>query len=114
MVKYVGEDHIDQVFSALAHPVRRAILEHLKRSNASVSTLAAPYEISLPAITKHLKVLERAGLIERQREGQTHLIKLHAARMKEASVWIDRYRVFWESQLDNLEKYLFEEDLEAI
>lgn len=95
---------------ALAHPVRRSILEQLKTSDASVSALAEPHDISMPAVSKHLKILERAGLIEREKRGQVRQIHLRAGKLKEASEWIERYRLFWESQLNQLEDFLLEEN----
>jgi DNA-binding transcriptional ArsR family regulator len=97
---------LDQTFSALADPTRRAILARLATGEATVAELAAPFTISLPAISRHLKVLERAGLISRGREAQWRPRTLRADPMKEAADWLDDYRHFWEQSLDRLEQYL--------
>jgi DNA-binding transcriptional ArsR family regulator len=99
-------DRLDKVFSALSDPTRRAILERLARSEASVMELAAPFEMSLPAISKHLRILEHAGLVAREREGRFHHMHLTAAAMKDAAEWLEHYRRFWAAQLDNLAAYL--------
>ena len=101
-------DHLSATFSALADPTRRAILARLASGEMSVTELAKPFEISLPAVTKHLKVLERAGLIARGRTGQWRPCRLEAKPLREAADWIERYRVFWEQSLDRLELYLQE------
>jgi DNA-binding transcriptional ArsR family regulator len=101
-------DRLSQTFSALADPTRRAILARLASGEASVTELAEPFAISLPAISKHLKVLERAGLIVRGREAQWRPCRLEARPLKGASLWLERYRVFWEQSLDRLEDYLKE------
>ena len=98
--------HLDLVFSALSDPTRRAILERLALGEASVTELAAPFEMSLPAISKHLRILEQAGLIARRREGRVHHMQLAAAPMKDAADWIGRYHRFWDDQLDHLAEYL--------
>jgi|SRR5579859_8168297 len=97
---------LDVVFSALADPTRRAILERLARSEASVTELAAPFEMSLPAISKHLRILEHAGLIAREKEGRIHHMRLAAAPMKDAAEWLEHYRRFWDDQFDNLAAFL--------
>jgi DNA-binding transcriptional ArsR family regulator len=97
---------LDQTFAALADPTRRAILARLATGEATVAELAAPFTISLPAISRHLKVLERAGLISRGREAQWRPRTLRADPMKEAADWLDDYRHFWEQSLDRLEQYL--------
>ena len=99
---------LDTTFAALADPTRRAILARLATSQTSVTELARPFSVSLPAISKHLKVLEHAGLVARKKEGRTHKIHLLAGPMKEASDWMNRYSVFWEQRLDALETYLNE------
>ena len=99
---------LDATFSALADPVRRAILARLSRGEASVQELAAPFEISLPAISRHLKVLERAGLIARGRDAQWRPCRLQAGPLKDASDWIGSYRQFWEESFDRLGDYLEE------
>ncbi len=105
MVKY-SQDVLDSVFSALADPTRRAVLERLAQGEASVTELAEPFPLSLPAVSKHLRVLERAGLVVRVRQGRTRRCRLAAGPMQEAARWIARYRVFWERQLDALAEYL--------
>ncbi|MGD2110674.1 MAG: metalloregulator ArsR/SmtB family transcription factor [Phycisphaerae bacterium] len=101
-----ASDRLDAVFSALADPTRRAILTRLSRGSSTVSELAAPFDMSLPAVSKHLKVLERAGLLRRDVEGRVHHCRLEAGTMKDAADWINRYRAFWERQFAALEKYL--------
>ena len=101
-------DHLSRTFSALADPTRRAILARLISGETSVTELAEPFEMSLPAISKHLKVLERAGLIVRGREAQWRPCKLEARPLKGASDWLERYRIFWEQSLDRLEGYIKE------
>ena len=95
-------------FSALADPTRRAILARLALGETSVSDLAQPFDMSLPAVSKHLKVLERAGLIARGREAQWRPCRLEAGPLKEAASWIEEYRRFWEESLDRLDAYLRE------
>jgi DNA-binding transcriptional ArsR family regulator len=97
---------LNVTFAALADPTRRAILAHLVSGEASVTELAAPFEMSLPAISKHLKVLERAGLIARSREAQWRPCRLAAGPLKDASDWLEHYRRFWEESFDRLEEYL--------
>jgi DNA-binding transcriptional ArsR family regulator len=99
-------DTLSLTFSALADPTRRAILGKLTEGEASVTELAKPFSMSMPAITKHLKVLERAGLIERGREAQWRPCRLRAAPLKEIEDWVEHYRSFWEESLDRLEEYL--------
>ena len=101
-------DRLSRTFSALADPTRRAILARLALGETSVTELAAPFDVSLPAISRHLKVLERAGLIVRSREAQWRPCRLEARTLKGASDWLERYRVFWEESLDRLEGYLKE------
>jgi DNA-binding transcriptional ArsR family regulator len=101
---------LNKVFAALSDPTRRAILERLARSNASVSELATPFAMSLPAISKHLRVLEQAGLIARTRDGRIHRLRLMAQPMKDAAAWIAHYQRFWEGQLEALADYLHELD----
>jgi DNA-binding transcriptional ArsR family regulator len=102
----VPSDHLSATFSALADPTRRAILARLASGEASVTELAEPFEISMPAVTKHLKVLERAGLITRGREAQWRPCRLEAKPLREAADWIEHYRTFWEQSLDRLDAYL--------
>jgi DNA-binding transcriptional ArsR family regulator len=99
---------LDQTFAALADPTRRAILARLTTGEASVNELAEPFDMSLPAISKHLKVLERAGLISRGRDAQFRPCRLEPDALKHAADWLDQYRVFWEHSLDRLEDYLKE------
>lgn len=99
-------DHLSSTFAALADPTRRAILARLASGETSVTELAEPFAMSLPAVTKHLKVLERAGLITRGRQAQWRPCKLDAQPLREASDWMAQYRAFWEDRLDRLEDYL--------
>ena len=101
-------DRLDLTFAALADPTRRAILARLASGEASVTELAEPFEMSLPAISKHLKVLERAGLIARGREAQWRPCRLAAGPLKDAADWLDHYRRFWDESFDRLEDYLRE------
>jgi DNA-binding transcriptional ArsR family regulator len=101
-------DHLSATFSALADPTRRAILARLARGEANVAELAKPFAMSQPAISKHLKVLERAGLISRGREAQFRPCRLEARRLAEANEWMERYRVFWEESFDRLDGFLEE------
>ena len=101
-------DPLTTTFAALADPTRRAILNRLASGEASVTELAEPFKISLPAVSKHLKVLERAGLIARSREAQYRPCHLDAGPLKAASDWLGHYRQFWEERLDRLEAYLRE------
>lgn len=111
MVKY-SEGVLDATFGALADATRRGILARLARGESSVSELAAPYEISLPAVSKHLRVLENAGLVVRHKDGRVHRCRLIAEPMKDAAEWIERYRLFWELQFDALARYLEESQRE--
>jgi DNA-binding transcriptional ArsR family regulator len=97
---------LNRTFGALADPTRRRILEHLAGGDRCVTDLARPHRMSLPAVSKHLRVLERAGLIRRQRCGRVHQLKLEAKPMKDAQQWIEQYRRFWERNLDRLDNYL--------
>ena len=101
-------DPLSTTFAAIADPTRRAILARLSKGEAAVNELAMPFSMTLPAISKHLKVLERAGLIERSRNAQLRPCKLRAKPLKEAASWIDRYRTFWEESFDRLDDYLKE------
>src|SRR5471032_3308673 len=101
-------DPLPATFSALSDPTRRAILARLSSCEASVMELAEPFAMSLPAVSKHLKVLERAGLIARSREAQWRPCKLEAARLKEVAEWVEHYRRFWEQSFDRLDAYLKE------
>ena len=97
---------LNRTFAALADPTRRRILEHLAGGDHCVTDLARPYAMSLPAVSKHLRVLENAGLIRRRRRGRMHSLKLQAAPMQQASQWIGEYRKFWEESFDRLDDYL--------
>ncbi len=97
---------LDNTFAALANPTRRAILARLSLGEVSVTELAAPFHMSMPAISKHLKVLEDAGLVSRGRDAQSRPCRLEAARLAEAADWIAEYRRFWEPKLDRLGDYL--------
>ena len=102
----MAADTLSTTFAALADPTRRAILGRLARGESSVGELAAPFKMSLPAISKHLKVLERAGLIARSREAQWRPCRLRAKPLKDAAGWIEHYRRFWEESFDRLDRYL--------
>jgi DNA-binding transcriptional ArsR family regulator len=97
---------LDRTFAALADPTRRRILERLAHGERCVTDLARPYAMSLPAVSKHLRVLEHAGLIRRRRSGRVHSLKLEARPMRAASQWIEEYRRFWEESFDRLDEYL--------
>ncbi len=99
-------DQLSSTFAALADPTRRAILARLALGETSVTELAKPFEMSMPAVSKHLKVLERAGLIARGREAQWRPSRLDAGPLKDAASWIEEYRRFWDKSLDRLEDYL--------
>lgn len=102
------QDPLSMTLSALADPTRRAILARLSRGETSVKELAEPFAMSLPAVSKHLKVLERAHLIERGREAQWRPCKLAPAPLKDVASWVDQYRQHWEERLDRLDAYLKE------
>ena len=104
-------DTLDRTFAALADPTRRAILARLAAGEATVTELAAPFDISLPAVSKHLKVLERAGLVARGRERQWRPARLEAGPLREVADWAEGYRRFWEESYDRLDAYL--EDLKG-
>lgn len=104
----MSPDRLDAIFSALADPTRRAILARLVEGEASVTELAAPFAMSMPAISKHLKVLERAGLIVRGREAQWRPCRLEAEPLKEVADWVEHYRARWEQRFDRLDAYLKE------
>ncbi len=104
----MAADHLSVTFAALADPTRRAILARLASGECSVTELAEPFEMSMPAVSKHLRVLERAGLIARGREAQWRPCRIEAAPLKEVADWTERYRAFWEERFDRLELYLQE------
>ncbi len=107
MVNY-SQAQLDLAFSALAHPIRRGILARLAAGEATVAELAKPHRVSAPAITRHLRVLEEAGLMSRRKEGREHRCRLEARRMQEAERWLEHHRTFWNERLDALERYLKE------
>ncbi|MEP7215212.1 MAG: metalloregulator ArsR/SmtB family transcription factor [Anaerolineaceae bacterium] len=101
-------DQLSATFASLSDPTRRAILERLAHGEASVTELAEPFAMSLPAVSKHLKVLERAGLITRSRERQRRPCRLNAERLQDIADWLNRYRRFWEDRFERLDDYLQE------
>jgi DNA-binding transcriptional ArsR family regulator len=101
-------EQLDRTFAALADPTRRAILARLAQGESSVKDLAQPFSMSAPAVTKHLKVLENAGLIERGKQAQWRPCRLNAEPLKQANNWLEEYRQFWEQSFDRLEAYLAE------
>ncbi|WP_433270805.1 ArsR/SmtB family transcription factor [Micromonospora vinacea] len=101
-----GSDQLSAVFSALADPTRRAILAELAERDATVTELTAPLPISMPAVSRHLKALERAGLISRTRSGKLRMSRIEAAPLREAAEWIERYRRFWDTSLTRLDAHL--------
>ncbi|WP_444951781.1 ArsR/SmtB family transcription factor [Micromonospora ureilytica] len=101
-----GSDQLSAVFSALADPTRRAILAELADRDATVTELTAPLPISMPAVSRHLKALERAGLISRTRSGKLRMSRIEAAPLREAAEWIERYRRFWDTSLTRLDAHL--------
>src|SRR5262245_22224832 len=105
MVKYSSRT-LNRTFAALADPTRRQILAHLARGDRRVTDLARPHDMSLPAVSKHLRVLERAGLLRRLRYGRVDEMQLDANRLKQAAQWVHEYRKFWEGSLDRLAAYL--------
>lgn len=108
-----NEEQLNTIFAALADPTRRAILAHLAHGEAAVTELAAPFEMSLPAISKHLKVLERAHLITRSRDAQWRPCQLNPEPLKDIADWLERYRQFWEQSFDRLDEYLQELQTDA-
>ncbi|HEX6013510.1 MAG TPA: metalloregulator ArsR/SmtB family transcription factor [Geminicoccaceae bacterium] len=104
----MSPDRLSTTFAALSDPTRRAILARLASGEASVTELAQPFEMSLPAVSKHLKVLERAGLVARGREAQWRPRRLEAGPLKDAADWLERYRRFWDESFDRLDDYLQE------
>ena len=105
MVKYAPST-LDRTFAALADPTRRSILAHLARGDRCVTHLAKPHDMSLPAVSKHLRVLEKAGLLRRRRYGRVHEMQLEARPLKQAAQWVEEDRKFWEGSLDRLAAYL--------
>lgn len=107
MVNY-RQHRLDLAFSALAHPIRRGILARLSTGEATIAELAKPFKVSAPAISKHMRILEEAGLLSRKKQGREHHCRLEQKRMKEAQAWIENHRRFWSERLDALERYLKE------
>ena len=105
---------LDATFQALADPTRRAIVAALSRGQASVTELARPHRMSLPAVLKHLRVLQRAGLIAQRKSGRTRRCRLAPRPLQRAEAWISQYRVFWEGQFDSLDRYLTQQKREEI
>src|SRR5437016_10234630 len=105
MVKY-SPKMLNRAFAALADPTRRRILTHLSQGDRCVTDLARPHAMSLPAVSKHLRVLEKAGLLRRRRYGRVHEMRLEAKPLKQAAQWVEEYRKFWEGSLDRLAAYL--------
>src|SRR5579864_6848619 len=112
MVEYMNGS-LDRTFHALAHPIRRAIVARLAERSATVVEIADQFDISLNGVSKHLKVLEHAGLIRRNIQGRTHHCSLDASRLREAGAWIDYYRPYWERRLDALQRFLTEQHQDA-
>ena len=108
MVQQAAADSLSATFAALADPTRRAILARLASGECSVTALAEPFDMSMPAVSKHLRVLERAGLIARGREAQWRPCRLEPAPLKEVAEWAERYRAIWEQRFDRLDTYLKE------
>lgn len=102
----IATDRLSDTFAALADPTRRAILARLATGEATVTELAEPFEMSLPAVSRHLKVLERTGLIARGRDAQWRPCRLEAGPLRDVSDWVERYRRFWEQRFDRLDVYL--------
>ncbi|MBI3073560.1 MAG: metalloregulator ArsR/SmtB family transcription factor [Deltaproteobacteria bacterium] len=107
MVNY-NQRHLDLAFGALSHPIRRGILARLATGEATVSELGKPYKVSAPAISKHMRILEKAGLLSRKKEGREHHCRLEEKRIREAQLWIEHHRKFWNERLDALERFLKE------
>ncbi len=111
MVKYSSRT-LNRTFAALADPTRRRILAHLARGDKCVTHLAKPHAMSLPAVSKHLRVLEKAGLLRRRRYGRVHEMRLDAKPLRQAAQWVEEYRKFWQGSLDRLAEYLESENPE--
>ena len=109
MVKYPSR-MLNRTFAALADPTRRSILAHLARGDKCVTHLAKPHAMSLPAVSKHLRVLEKAGLLRRRRYGRVHEMRLDAKPLRQAAQWVEEYRKFWQGSLDRLAEYLEKEN----
>ena len=109
MVKYSSRT-LNRTFAALADPTRRRILAHLTRGDMCVTHLAKPHSMSLPAVSKHLRVLEKAGLLRRRRYGRVHEMRLDAKPLQQAAQWVEEYREFWQGSPDRLAEYLEKEN----
>jgi DNA-binding transcriptional ArsR family regulator len=107
MVNY-NQHRLNLAFGALSHPIRRGILARLSTGEATIAELAKPFKVSAPAITKHMRILEKAGLLSRTIQGREHRCRLEHHRMKEAETWIEHHRTFWNERFDALERYLKE------
>jgi len=105
MVEY-RDDQLDATYAAISHPVRRAVLQRLKGGDARVTELALPFGMSLAAVSKHIRVLEEAGLLDRSVHGREHRLALNPSRLRPAASWLDSYQAFWEDRLDHLEARL--------
>jgi DNA-binding transcriptional ArsR family regulator len=110
MLTGIDPTMLSATFAALADPTRRALLEQLAKGEATVGELAAPLQMSLPAVSKHLKVLERAGLLQRRREGRQHIMNFDGSTLANAAEWLEYYRQFWEGNFDRLAAYLEQEE----
>jgi DNA-binding transcriptional ArsR family regulator len=103
-----GASRLDAVFAALADPTRRAIIERLSRGEARVTEIAEPFDMSLNAVSKHIRVLEASGVVERRRKGRAHILSINSRSLDEADVWIERTRRYWSQRLDAMERLLGE------
>jgi len=101
-----ANSELDSVFSAISDPTRRGILSQLKHGEATINQVAEPYDMSQPAISKHIRVLEKAGLINRRKEGTSYVLSLNARPLEEASSWFEEYKEFWTNKLDQLDDFL--------
>ncbi len=106
MTSTMTEDRLSETFAALANPMRRAILMRLADGEASVNELAAPFDVTLPAVSRHIKVLERAGLVSQTQQAQYRPCKIEASPLKEVSAWTEQYRPIWEARFDRMDDYL--------
>ncbi len=103
---YYREQQIDDAFFALSHPIRRAVLDKLSSGECSVADVSEPFELSPAQMTKHLAILERGGLLKRNKQGRTHYLQLQPDALEEIMAWVQRYQKFWDDRLDALDKYL--------
>jgi DNA-binding transcriptional ArsR family regulator len=109
----LNDDELDQVFHALADGTRRALLRQLAQGPRSITALAAPFAMTLPAVSKHIRVLEAGGLLQREVNGRLHRCTLNVERLQDAQQWLDEYRAFWEGSLDSLARYIEQQDAQA-